>query len=227
MKKLRTLVLVAAITGSASVANAGIPVIDAANLANSVQQVIAWGQQFQQMQSQFQQLQQQFQSMNGSRGIANLLNNPNLYNYLPPDFAQVLAADGSGGTAQSAALMTQLKLLDIDQTGIDPNSQVGKMFKNSQNQNAVFRILGEQGYTAMNQRIQQLSGLKNRIDSATDPKAIADLQARIGAEQGFIANEQAKLNVIAQMQQAQERIRQQQGREVIMKSTRGTMPAGW
>ena len=66
-----------------------------------------------------------------------------------------------------------------------------------------------------------------RFDSATDPKAIADLQARIGAEQGFIANEQAKLNVIAQMQQAQERIRQQQGREVIMQSTRGAMPSGW
>ena len=91
MKKLRTLVLVAAITGSASVANAGIPVIDAANLANSVQQVIAWGQQFQQMQSQFQQLQQQFQSMNGSRGIASLLNNPQLYSYLPQDFATVLS----------------------------------------------------------------------------------------------------------------------------------------
>ena len=51
-----------------------------------------------------------------------------------------------------------------------------------------------------------------------------ELQARIAAEQGFLANEQAKLNVIAQMQVTQERIRQQQGREILMKATSGNAP---
>lgn len=41
-------------------ARAGIPVIDAANLANSIQQVIAWGRQAQDMINQLNQLQQQF-----------------------------------------------------------------------------------------------------------------------------------------------------------------------
>lgn len=228
MKRFRTLVLIAAVIGSAPVAHAGVPVIDAANLANAMQQIAAWKQQFDQMTAQAKQLQRQFDSMNGSRGIADLLDNPHLYKYLPQDFTEVLSADGSGGgNPQSQSLMTELRLLDINHTNLNPASQAGRLFQNSQNQNAVFRILGEQGYAAMNQRLQQLSSLKTRIDSAPDPKAIADLQARISAEQGFIANEQAKLNVIAQMQQAQERIRQQQGREIIMKSTRGTMPAGW
>jgi type IV secretion system protein VirB5 len=221
------MVFAAAVLGSASVANAGIPVIDGANLANSVQQVIAWGKQFQQMREQYTHMQQQFESMNGSRGIAGLLNNPQLYNYLPQNFQSVLSADGSGGI-NASALMTQLQVQTIGDTGLNPGSAAGKLFQNSQNQNAVFRMLGERGYSAMNQRLNQLSSLTSRIDSATDPKAIADLQARISAEQGFIANEQAKLNILAQMQAAQDRIRQQQSREVIMQSSKGPMvPSGW
>lgn len=227
MKKIYKLfVALAFVIGGTSNANAGIPVIDAANLAQAIQQVIAWGQQYQQMIQQIQQMEAQFNSMNGTRGIANLLKNPALYDYLPHDFASVLAADGSGG-AGASGLMSTLKLYGIDQTSIDPNSQTGKLFQNSQNQNAVFRMLGEQGYKVMSDRITQLASLTQSIDSTTDPKAIAELQARINAEQGFIANEQAKLNVIAQLQAAQERIRQQQGREVIMSAGKGPMPAGW
>ena len=58
----------------------------------------------------------------------------------------------------------------------------------------------------MSDRITQLASLTQSIDSSTDPKAIADLQARINAEQGFIANEQAKLNVIAQLRTERDKI---------------------
>lgn len=204
-------------------ANAAWPVIDAANLANTAKQVQAWAKQFEQMRSQINQMKSQFDSMNGTRGIADLLKNPELYDFLPHDFVSVLSADGSGGIGASS-LMTTLKLFGIDQTGIDPASATGKLFQNTQNQNAVFRMLGEQGYKSMANRLTQLALLTKSIDGATDPKAIADLQARISAEQGFIQNEQAKLQVIAQMQAAQEQIRQQQAREVLMHSVSGTVP---
>jgi type IV secretion system protein VirB5 len=224
VKNLRELFIVLAfLVGGASNANAGIPVIDGAALINSAQQVVAWGQQFVQMKSQITQMESQFNSMNGSRGIASLLKNPQLYDYAPHDFATVLSADGSGGVGASST-MTSLKLYGIEQTSINPNSDTGKFFKNGQNQNAVFRMVGEQGYKAMNDRIGQLSSLTQSIDGASDPKAIADLQVRISAEQAFIQNEQTKLNVIAQMQAGQERIRQQQGREILMKSSQGVVP---
>ena len=81
MKKIfRTLALVLGLVVG-SHAKAGIPVLDAANLANSVQQVIAWGQQYQQMiqqltelRNQYAQLQTTYQSMTGGRGLATLLN---------------------------------------------------------------------------------------------------------------------------------------------------------
>lgn len=220
----KCLVGMACVIGSISSANAGgVPVIDAAAIAQAVEQVAAWGKQNQQMIQQITQMKAQFDAMNGSRGIGSLLQNPQLYSYLPADFRTVLAADGSGGVG-ATALMNSLKLYGIEQTGIDPNSATAKLFKNGQNQNAVFRLTGEQGYQAMSDRVTQLAALTQSIDATTDPKAIAELQARIAAEQGFIANEQAKLNILAQMQAGQDRIRQQQGREILMNSVYGRVP---
>ena len=58
--------------------------------------------------------------------------------------------------------------------------------------------------------IQQLIGA---IPSASDQKAILDLQARIQAEQGMLQNEGTKLNTLYQLSQAQELTRQQRLRE--------------
>ena len=43
--------------GVASTAHAGIPVIDSTSIAQQIQQVVAWGVQFQQMQQQLQRMQ--------------------------------------------------------------------------------------------------------------------------------------------------------------------------
>lgn len=224
MKPIRKILAALVIAGaSVTSANAGIPVIDAANLASAIEQVVAWGQQFQQMQQQYNSMRAQFESMNGSRGIAGLLQNPQLYEYLPRDFTQVLTSNGGGGM-NATSMVNSLKLYGIEQTSINPNSPAGKLFQAGQNQNAVFRMLGEQGYKAMNDRLTQLSSLTSSIDAAQDPKAIADLNARIASEQAFIANEQSKLAVMAQLQAAQDRIRQQQGREILMKATTGDVP---
>jgi len=58
--------LIATVTlfiGVASTAHAGIPVIDSTSIAQQIQQVVAWGVQFQQMQQQLQRMQQQFDSL--------------------------------------------------------------------------------------------------------------------------------------------------------------------
>ena len=43
----------------------------------------------------------------------------------------------------------------------------------------------------------------NAIPSASDPKAVFDLQARIAAEQGMLTNEGSKLQVVYQATQAE------------------------
>ncbi|MPN49131.1 Type IV secretion system protein virB5 [bioreactor metagenome] len=53
-----------------------------------------------------------------------------------------------------------------------------------------------------------------KINDTPDPKAIAELQGRIAAEQAMIQNEQTKLQLYAMVAQAEDKIQQQQQREL-------------
>ena len=99
MKLIQRAVAAAALTAAVGSANAGIPVIDVANLAQAVQQVIAWGQQYTQMaqqittmQDQYTQLTNTYNSMTGNRGLGTLLNgavDQAARRYLPAGGAQI------------------------------------------------------------------------------------------------------------------------------------------
>lgn len=52
-----------------------------------------------------------------------------------------------------------------------------------------------------------------QINSTSDPKAIAELQARITAETAAVQNEQTKMQLFALASQAEDRLIQQQQRE--------------
>ncbi len=73
-------------------AEAGIPVIDSANLVQSVIQAISWIQQLQQMQQQILQAQSQIDAITGSRNMASLFNNLALAGVVPSDVNAVYGA---------------------------------------------------------------------------------------------------------------------------------------
>ena len=75
----------------------GIPVIDTANLVQSIVQALAWIQQFQQMQQQILQADQQIHAIMGSRNMGSLLNNLTLAGVVPSDVNAVYHAIRSGG----------------------------------------------------------------------------------------------------------------------------------
>lgn len=231
-KFLRKLVLIFAALAGSQAANAGIPVIDAANLANSLQQVIAWGQQYEQMvqqinqlQAQITQAQQTFNSLNGIRGMASLVNNPALRTYLPPDWNQALNVMSSPGgytglSGSITAIRDAAKLVNLADTGLDSGSSAGKAFVASQNQAATNRGLGEAGYASASNRITDIQTLLDKVNAAPDEKDILDLSARIQAEQAMVQNENTKLMIMTQLQQAQRDIAAQQAREISMQSTK-------
>lgn len=228
--KTRHILALAALIGATSAAQAQLAVIDPALAALSkvswAKQVVDMTAQIRAAESQLATARSTFDSLNGARGIAGLLRNPTLYNYLPADAAAVLRANG-GGIASAAAIRADLQLLDIGKTGLDPQGATAKNFSARQTSNASFQLLNEQGYQASADRIKQLDALTKSIDGATDPMAINALQVRVAAEQALVANEQARLTVLAQMAANAERVREQQSREIAMRATYGTMPAGW
>ena len=82
--------LILALQASITPANAGgIPVIDVANLANTLENIVQWGKQLQAMKEQYAQQLAQYQSMTGKRGFGTVLNDPNLRQYLPADAQKV------------------------------------------------------------------------------------------------------------------------------------------
>lgn len=232
MRKLLRIWLTALTFVGASQAQAGIPVIDAANLAQAIQQVTAWAQQYQQMAQQYEQLMRQYQhlvrmhdNLRGDRGMAALVNNPMLRRYLPDEWNDVMRLlqnpQGYSELQQAIeAIRTAARILDITETGLDPNSHAGRAYLAGQNQVALNRALGEEGYKRASQRIASIQVLLDRISGAPDAKDVMDLQARIQAEQVMVQNESVKLAMLVQLQQAQREIEEQQAREMSIQFLR-------
>jgi type IV secretion system protein VirB5 len=82
----------------------------------------------------------------------------------------------------------------------------------------------EDGYNQASQRFSSIQVLLDKVNAAPDQKDIADLQARIQAEQVMMQNESTKLAMLGQLAQAQRDLSNQQAMEIGMKSTRGDVP---
>lgn len=222
MKMLKKIMLCVGLTVGHT-AHAGIPVIDAANLAQALQQVTAWSYQYQQMVQQIQQMQQQFQSMNGIRSMGNLVNNPLARQYLPADYQTIL----SQGVGQWQAIYNASKMFDISKSPLAASSDAVRAFQAVAKQAAINRAGAEEGYKTASQRFTDIQTLLNKVNSAPDAKDIADLQARIQAEQVMMQNEANKLAMLQQLAAAQRDLQIQQAREISMKASKGGLPAGW
>jgi type IV secretion system protein VirB5 len=228
--KTRLSIAIAALFGAASAHAGGLPVTDpiltALTKASWIKQVADMARQLQEAQKQLTQARATYDSMNGSRGISNLLRNPTLYNYLPPDAANALRVNTSS-LSGTDAILANMKLLGIEQTSLDPKSPAGANFTARQASNANYQLLNDQAYQAADDRIKQLDAMIKSINGATDPMAINALSVRVAAEQGMIANEQARLMVLGNSAANIQRVQEQQSREIIMRSTRAPMPPGW
>lgn len=217
MKTLKKLLGAFAVMITLSMSNsahAGIPVIDVTSIAQQIQQVAAWGQQYQQMVQQYQQMQQQFNSLNGARGMASLVNNPALRQYLPANYQAIL----NSGYGNSAAIRAEYKRFGIENTSLSATAEVAKAFERNANQAALNRATAEDGYAKASERFNTIQVLLDKVNNAPDAKDIADLQARIQAEQVMQQNEQTKLMMLGQLAQAQRDLANQQAMELRMKA---------
>lgn len=196
-------------------ARAGIPVIDAANLVQAIQQVMAWTQQYQQMA-------QQLASVTGDRGMQNVMPVSNTQrNYLPTDYQQLMQAV-NGASSSYAGLSGQVQSIEAANAVL--SSQQLAALSPSQQQTVLQGRQAAAMLSAMTQSAQQnssqrfagLQQLVSQIGATGDTKASADLQARIGAEQAMLANEQTKLQSLYQTAQAQQMLQQQQIAEQVI-----------
>jgi len=236
MKKLFQVLITALVISGSSYAQAGIPVFDAASVAQAIQQVTAWGKQYAQMAQQYTQLVNSYNqavmthnSLNGVRGMNSLVNDPAIRRYLPNEWSEAMNLLNSPGgytnlQAKINSIRSAAQITGLADTGLDPNSAIARAFVGAQNQAAMNRALSEEGYKQASDRITAIQSLIDKVGDAPEAKDVADLQARIQGEQVMVQNELVKLQLMGQLQQAQRDIMAQQAREISMKSAKG--PAG-
>lgn len=218
----------------ATAANAGIPVIDVASLAQAIQSVIAWGQQYGQMTEQYQQLLQQYQQMvqqynalTGTRNLGDVLNNPRLQQAVPGG-TQLMStysginSNGFAGLSSAAqALRSASAIYDCGgRSGDDLRICQAASVTNSQNQANYQSALD-----LMSQRTTQIQSLQSSINATSDPKSIAEMQARIAAETAQVNNDGNRLALMHSIADAQDRLLAQQFRERELKSLNSTTSA--
>jgi len=203
-----------------STASAQIPVTDAASighdLAHFAEIYVKWRDQLAKMREQFEQLKETHEALTGVRNIGDVFDDPELRQYLPDDWRDVyreMKRNGYDGLVRkSLEIYNDNKVHDacaeftIEQLR---KSCEARAIKSAQDQ-----AFASEAYDLAIQRSEQIRALQNEINATEDPKAIAELQARISIEQTNMANEQTKLDLHRMMTESETLLHRQRNREI-------------
>lgn len=209
-RKVALFVCTLALAGSA---NAQIPVTDVASLNQQIQQVVSWAQQLKAMSDQFEQARQQYTALTGNRGYGQLLNDPRLQQYFAGNetpSSQQLRQRYGGNTCQYLSSTDAIQYCQnaANQPYLDYD-QVGRAL------------------AIANQKPQQIQSLIDQISTTDDPKAIAELQARIAGEQAAMQNENIRLQLTLQQMQIQNQLIKEQQSRAVSDRSRAQRERAW
>lgn len=168
------------------------------NIAKETTQIASWIAQYAQMVQEYNQLVEEYRSLNGIRGMASLVNNPQLRRYLPDEYKNIL----SQGYGDWQALRTALD---------NPVGSV-KLDKFRRDQLAIDEAMTLESYKQASRRFGDIQVLLDKINDASipDAKDMVDLQARIQAEQVMMQNEASKIAMMKNLQDIQKQKMQEQ-----------------
>ena len=198
-------------------AHAQFAVIDVAAVTQLVTQVQNLEQTLAVAREHLSEAETQLRSMTGDRGMEQLLAGTNR-NYLPGDWGQLTAAldDTSSAYATLSAGVQQALSEDAVLTArqlatLSPDDQ--RQLATDRRTAALLQAVSRQALANASGRFAGLQQLINSIGTAGDQKSILDLNARIGAEQAMLENEQTKLLMVVAAADAQHWADEEQRRE--------------
>lgn len=162
--------------------------------------------------------------------LAGVLNNPTLRRYLPAeaqDTGKLLNGTlndlGSIGT-RATSIRDANRLFTPATEGLSESQRYYQdALVKSGDRAARDVALGESAYKAAGQRQAGLDQLRLALNSASTPKEVMDLQARIAAEQAMINNDQMQLQGLAMMQDAEKRLADQRDLEAMASRRQGSI----
>lgn len=210
-------IVVVGLMATAPAAHAQFAVIDVAAVTQLVTEVQNLEQALTVAREHLTEAQTELRSITGDRGMEQLLTGVNR-NYLPADWGQLAAAlnnTSSAYAALSAAVqqaVTEDTVLTAQQFAtLSPAAQ--QQLVADRGTAALLQAVSRQALANSSSRFADLQQLINTIGAASDQKGILDLNARIGAEQAMLENEQTKMAVLVATAEAQRWADEEQDRE--------------
>lgn len=198
----------------------GIPVVDGAHIAkttmNHIESIAKYVEQIEKLKAQLDQMKQQYEALTGLRNLGQIMFDPKFKDYLPTEWKGVYDSMRSGGysgiSSSAKAIYDAAKRFD----GCKHNrEEIAKLACQARAvKGAQDKAFAMEAFDRAKDRLSQIEELMRTIDTTTDPKAIAELQARIMSEQAAIQNEATKLQMFQMISAAEERMQQQQQREI-------------
>lgn len=208
--------VIGGVTSTAPAYASGIPVIDVAHIAETVMQYQEMIKQLETLNSQLNQAKQQYESLTGGRGMANLARSTGA---IPKNWQETLASmqngelgDLSKQIRETASLLDEDFFADVDEAIKDSLDKSMSGYTDQQALNQSF-------YDTATTRAQKMESLANQIDSASDMKAISDLQARVAVEQAQLTNELIKMQSLNQIAQQKRETQAQQQHQAAFKTS--------
>lgn len=191
---------------TASLQADGIPVFDRSNMAHQLKELAHLVEQIRTLQRQLDQAEQQYKALTGHRGFGRRFYDPNLRKALPLEWRKVYdSLQEAGQGARGVQDILQKERF---------SGSIEEMQKHIQDRRqrttATHKAMGLKAYQGTQARLDQIESLMDEIDQTDDPKAIAELQARIAIEQAAIENEMTKIQLISQLQRAEDQLIEEQ-----------------
>ena len=112
------------------------------------------------------------------------------------------------------AIRTRAQLYDCE----DREGEAQQRCQALLGQNAQTQAYAQNAMELVTARVDQIESLMNQINATEDPKAIAELQARLQVETAQVANDNNRIAVLNQMAVAQKEQAEQRIRESQMKN---------
>ena len=204
----------------APVAHAQWAVVDVGAINQLVQEVAVLRQSLSAAQQTLAETRSQYAAMTGSYGMSVLLSGQNR-NYLPTSWGQLQAVlQGTGGTYGALAstveqLVTANTVLTPGEVAALSPSEQSRLEAERQSA-ALLQAETRVALSTTSARFAALQQLISAIPRAQTQKAVLDLQARIGAEETMLENDQSKLGVLYEVARANREAEREQVREAAI-----------
>lgn len=190
---------------------AGIPVFDATTAANFLSTLENDQTKITALQTQLGKMQQQIQMNTGSRGMGALATSGTASEW-GGVLQQVMNTTGSYGQV-IANVIAQRALLTVQQKArMSPVQQ--EILARLWQLGAIQKVMAEVTTTKASRQLTEIQTLSSQIDNASDPKAIADLNAAMAAKKLELDNTRLQLYAMEQQMQAEQKMIELRQREM-------------